>query len=383
MRIISPDISSHDFVESLKHALINRIWMGLLLVVGVSVPFSVAQYMSAGWSTAYLFHGLLGVLSVTMVLGKRALTLDFKATILGLSCLVVGVFGLSEFGLLATEWSYTVLGIIVVGVVLSGRAAMVMFLIAMCAMGAFMWAYTTGGLTFGVDAVAYHRQYYPWFLTIFASMVLPVFVLQQFRFNQRALYDLLGEVERQRDVIAEQVYYDELTNLPSRRLVLDRLDMAIKRLERLERLEQMSAVLFIDLDGFKRANDVYGHAAGDEVLRVSGARMKEAVRGDDTVARYGGDEFLVILNIIGSHAHAAQVARRIINAIEQPVVFEGSSIQISASIGIKMFSGDDEVTRETLIIFADEAMYEAKNNGKGCYAFYHGDHAEVYHVQSA
>lgn len=380
MRIIRPDISSHDFVESLKHALINRIWIGLFIVVAVSVPFSVAQYMSGGWSHAYLFHGLLGVLSATMVLGKRALTLDFKATILGLSCLVVGVFGLSEFGLLATEWSYTVLGIIVVGFVLSGRAALVMFLLAMCAMGAFMWAYTMGGLTFEVDAVAYHRQYYPWFLTIFASMLLPVFVLQQFRFNQSALYELLGEVERQRDVIAEQVYYDELTSLPSRRLVLDRLDMAIKRLGR---LEQVSAVLFIDLDGFKHANDVHGHAAGDEVLCVVGARMKEAVRGDDTVARYGGDEFLVILNIIGSHVHAAQVAHRIIKAIEQNIEFEGESIQISASIGIKMFSGDEEVTRETLIIFADEAMYEAKNNGKGRYAFYHGDHAEVYHVQES
>ncbi len=380
MKLVPFDMSSHLFLESLKHALINRIWTGLLLVVVVSIPFSVVQYNMYGWSVAYLFHGLLLVLSLLMVLGRRGLTLDFKASVLGLVCLVVGIFGLSQFGLLATEWSYTVLGIIVVGVVLSGKAAVVMFVMAVLVMGAFMWAYTTGELVFSVDAVHYHKQYYPWFLAIFASMVLPAFVLQQIRLNQRALTELLGEVERQRDVIAEQVYYDELTGLPSRRLVLDRIDMAFKRLAR---EDSCSALLFIDLDGFKDANDRYGHAAGDEVLRVVGQRMRHTVRGDDTVARYAGDEYLVILNLVGSMEHAAQVARRLIEVMEQPILFEGSSILISASIGIKMFTGHDELTRETLIIFADEAMYEAKNQGKGRYMFYHGDQQQgaLHHVK--
>lgn len=366
MQTPKQELSSHTFVERLKHALINRIWMGLWIVTFVSVPFSCVQWILRGWNPAYLFHGILLVLSVTMTFGRRKLTLDFKATILGLSCLTVGVFGLSEFGLLATEWSYTVLGIIVVGQVLSGRAAAIMFGLAMLAIGWFMWAYTSGELLFTMDAAAYHREYYPWFLTLLASMMLPAFVLQQFRFNQRSLHELLKEVERQRDVIAEQVYYDELTGLPSRRLILDRLDMAIKRLSR---IEDVSAVCFIDLDGFKNANDVYGHAAGDEVLRVVGKRMQDTVRSDDTVARYAGDEFVVILNLIGNRAHAALVAGRVIEAIERPIEFDGQLIHVSASIGITIFSPKDDVTREALIVLADEAMYQAKNNGKGRYAF--------------
>ena len=109
----------------------------------------------------------------------------------------------------------------------------------------------------------------------------------------------------------------------------------------------------------------HGHAAGDAVLQAVSARLKKCLRTDDTVARYAGDEFVVILNNVGEEAHALEVARRLLREIERPVVYEEALIHVSASIGVRMFSHGESVTAEVLIIEADEAMYRAKQAGKG------------------
>ncbi len=160
--------------------------------------------------------------------------------------------------------------------------------------------------------------------------------------------------------------HDALTGLPNRVLLLDRLNQTLARVRR---HNDFAAVIFIDLDGFKPVNDTYGHECGDEVLRATARRLLEVVRGDDTAARIGGDEFVMILGELKNGLHAGLTGNRIIKSLTQPVGWKGSSVRVSASLGIAVAptDGDDP---ETLLRKADEAMYVAKKSGKNGYSFY-------------
>jgi diguanylate cyclase (GGDEF)-like protein/PAS domain S-box-containing protein len=161
-------------------------------------------------------------------------------------------------------------------------------------------------------------------------------------------------------------HHDPLTDLPNRLLTMERLAHALKRGKR--RNERI-ALLFIDLDRFKWVNDTLGHAVGDELLAEVAARMKACIREDDTVGRFGGDEFLVILDPIGRLEDIAQVAGKIIDTLGAPLTLGGRALEVSCSIGISVFP-DDGTTAEYLIHAADIAMYVAKEHGRHGYEFY-------------
>lgn len=161
--------------------------------------------------------------------------------------------------------------------------------------------------------------------------------------------------------------HDTLTGLPTLRLALDRIDMAVASAKR---KNLYSAVLFVDLDGFKKVNDTLGHDAGDTILRETGERLLECVRHMDTVARIGGDEFLVVLTELNSREDAEKVAQKIVESISQPFAYDSHEPTIGASVGIAVCSGEcDESNADKLIKMADEAMYSIKKSGKNGYAF--------------
>jgi diguanylate cyclase (GGDEF)-like protein len=177
---------------------------------------------------------------------------------------------------------------------------------------------------------------------------------------------LLHTVTRQRELIEHQATHDALTGLPSLRLARDRLDMALSHALR---DQSKTAVLFIDLDGFKAANDNFGHEAGDHVLRTVAQRLQGAIRSVDTAARQGGDEFIVISSGIGSVDDASVVAHKLVQLIAEPIYFEGRELSIGSSIGVAVIpdhaSGSDEALR-----CADQAMYSVKRTGKNNFAMY-------------
>ncbi len=154
-----------------------------------------------------------------------------------------------------------------------------------------------------------------------------------------------------------EAVHDPLTGLANRTLLRDRLEHALARSER---SGDETAVLFVDLDDFKRINDDYGHAAGDSVLVEIGERLRNAVRPGDTIARLGGDEFVVVCEEI-SEESARAVALRLQDAFRAPIEIGASSHQLSASIGIALGHGDPDV----LIGNADAAVYKAKAAGRG------------------
>ena len=162
-------------------------------------------------------------------------------------------------------------------------------------------------------------------------------------------------------------HHDDLTGLPNRSLIRERLDQAILQAQRNGRCV---AVAFIDLDSFKLVNDGLGHNAGDELLKVVGARMQNCVRGDDTVGRFGGDEFIILLTDLGDDALAiAPLLDKICQAVTRPVLLGGQEVQVSCSMGVVMYPRDGE-DPNTLMMNADAAMYRAKDMGNNNFQFY-------------
>ncbi len=159
---------------------------------------------------------------------------------------------------------------------------------------------------------------------------------------------------------------DPLTNLPNRMLMLDRLENAIATARR---HETRIAVLFIDLDNFKRINDTLGHEIGDEALKLAARRLQSAVRDSDTVSRHGGEEFLVLLPDISQAADAASIAQKLLAALAAPARAGVHRLHLSASVGITIYPEDAE-DAQTLISRADAAMYRSKRRGPGGFEFY-------------
>ena len=162
-------------------------------------------------------------------------------------------------------------------------------------------------------------------------------------------------------------YHDRLTGLPNRMLFFDRLGQTISLAKR---SQSMVAVIFADLDGFKQVNDEFGHAAGDQILRIAAVRLLESVRGADTVARFGGDEFAVILGNLSNMGQAAQVAERLIAAFATKIsLSEKLTCRIGVSLGISFFPQSD-TTLDGLVSAADAAMYQSKQSGRNSYTLY-------------
>ena len=159
--------------------------------------------------------------------------------------------------------------------------------------------------------------------------------------------------------------HDALTGLPSLRLARDRLQMAIEAARRSARL---AALLFVDLDGFKEVNDRYGHDAGDHVLQTVGMRLKESVRQTDTVARIGGDEFLMILTNLNAPEEAERLAGKVVEALSAPITWGDAQLRVGASIGIAVYPHDGEDASQ-LLRLSDQAMYRVKRSTKNAYGF--------------
>ncbi len=171
--------------------------------------------------------------------------------------------------------------------------------------------------------------------------------------------------------LGRQATHDPLTGLPNRRLLLQSLITALKALGRGHRTGTV-ALMFIDLDQFKLVNDVLGHDAGDELLKTASARLRNAVRSHDMVARFGGDEFVVLMQHVSDRGELHDVAQRILDALHEPIVVAGSPAKVGASVGIATATGPDD-DPDALIRNADAAMYRAKEHGRGRYEFFRPD----------
>ena len=196
---------------------------------------------------------------------------------------------------------------------------------------------------------------------------------------QVAVLSDITDRKRAEEELRLMASFDALTGLPNRTLLLQRLSRAISRSRR---HRQSLAVLFLDLDRFKQINDSLGHAAGDELLRAVAARMREAVREVDTVARLAGDEFVLLIEEL-EHSRDAQIAAaRVIERFTLPFNLSGTDVVVSPSIGMALFP-DDADKPDELLKCADLAMYAAKAAGRNTVRSYHSEQSDAAHERAA
>jgi diguanylate cyclase (GGDEF)-like protein/PAS domain S-box-containing protein len=176
----------------------------------------------------------------------------------------------------------------------------------------------------------------------------------------------ITEQRRVEEQVRHMAHHDALTQLPNRSLLQDRVGQAIARAKR---KRELLSLLFIDLDRFKSINDSLGHSVGDRLLQAVAARLLGCTRAADTVARIGGDEFVVLLGDLDRPETARHVAQKLLEALSAPLELDGHGLQVTPSIGIAVYPGDGEDV-ETLLRNADTAMYHAKREGRNNAQFY-------------
>ncbi|MBY0465335.1 MAG: EAL domain-containing protein, partial [Burkholderiales bacterium] len=181
--------------------------------------------------------------------------------------------------------------------------------------------------------------------------------------NYVAVFSDIRRLKAQENQLTKLAYFDPLTELPNRTLLSDKLGLALVQARRMHTL---LAVCYLDLDGFKPINDTWGHEAGDRVLVDVAHRLKSAVDAGDTVARIGGDEFVILMTGMGALEACLQACQRVLDVLQQPMVVGADAVQLSASMGVALYPQDD-ADADTLLRHADQAMYVAKQTGKNCY----------------
>ena len=220
-----------------------------------------------------------------------------------------------------------------------------------------------------VDKIGrYTIQFVSWIVIPFSIFVIliSIFIFRKIRIKTMQLHDAISALENSEEEKKQLAYYDTLTSLPNRNLFTEILEHEIHQVKR---YGSSFALLYIDLDRFKFINDTLGHDAGDDLIVQVSKRLNKYTRDSDTLARFGGDEFLLIISGPNSEKHATTVAEKIIKQIAMPFTLDEHEMYISASVGIAYCPGNG-LDSTTLLKRSDIAMYEAKANGKNRYHAY-------------
>ncbi|MEN8179855.1 MAG: EAL domain-containing protein [Pseudomonadota bacterium] len=226
-----------------------------------------------------------------------------------------------------------------------------------------IWEHVTAGETWQGELLSHHKHGKEYWIRLSVSPV---------RNSQRQISHFIGigeditQKRAQEEKIRYQAQYDDLTGLPNRILARDRLEQAIRLVGR---TYDKVALIFVDLDDFKKVNDTLGHDTGDILIFEAAQRLKSAIRESDTVARLGGDEFLIIIQQIKNLNSVESIAQNIIDKFSHPFLLAESEFIVTASLGITLFP-DDGTTAKELMRGADLAMYQSKLEGKNTHYFF-------------
>ncbi|VVP15738.1 putative signaling protein [Pseudomonas fluorescens] len=343
----------------------------LSLLIGIlSSGFAlwlVSQPRLPAWQLAYGALVMGAGISAMHYTGMAAMRMqpgiDYDPTLFGASLLIaVGASGAalwiafrlrqhSPYVILIRGGAAVIMGMAIVGMHYTAMAA------ARFADGSFCGAAIDGLNGKGLDNLVLITT-----LAILTIALLTSVLDARMETRTAGLAQSLTEANRE---LTQLALHDTLTGLPNRVLLADRIDQAMSKVQ-----EQGGcfALMFIDLDGFKPVNDAFGHHMGDQLLRAVGLRLREELRSQDTLARIGGDEFVLLVQL-GEENDALNLAARQVGLIGRPFQVAEHDLQISASVGITIYPGNG-YTAEELLMNADAAMYHAKGTGKNGYSFF-------------
>ncbi|VVP28746.1 putative bifunctional diguanylate cyclase/phosphodiesterase [Pseudomonas silesiensis] len=343
----------------------------LSLLIGIlSSGFAlwlVSQPRLPAWQLAFGALVMGAGISAMHYTGMAAMRMqpgiDYDPTLFGASLLIaVGASGAalwiafrlrqhSPYVILIRGGAAVIMGMAIVGMHYTAMAA------ARFADGSFCGAAIDGLNGKGLDNLVLITT-----LAILTIALLTSVLDARMETRTAGLAQSLTEANRE---LTQLALHDTLTGLPNRVLLADRIDQAMSKVQ-----EQGGcfALMFIDLDGFKPVNDAFGHHMGDQLLRAVGLRLREELRSQDTLARIGGDEFVLLVQL-GEESDALNLAARQVGLIGRPFQVAEHDLQISASVGITIYPGNG-YTAEELLMNADAAMYHAKGTGKNGYSFF-------------
>lgn len=359
------DLTSTPRVGSIRVKLVEKIWVTLLIIAIIGVPASVLRAYTTGWLHIYSLHVALGFLVIGVFMVRKRFSYIVSAAFLLGMFYAVGVIGLFTWGLLGAGIWWLVVSTLLAGTLYTRNIGLICMaittlLIALAAIG-----FVSGMLRTPADANDYATAVAPWVSVFVATTLMPLMIFEAIVTYQKSTRALLKEVAQQREEIKRLALHDQLTGLPSLAIAEDRLDIALSAAKR---HDGKAALMFIDLDEFKKINDKHGHEAGDFVLKVIAGRFKQALRHEDTAARVGGDEFIMIISRVDEHSDLGRIASRVIESVAKPIAYFEGQLQIGCSIGIALFP-DHAISAKSLRRVADKAMYKVKKTGKNNYQF--------------
>ncbi len=348
-----------------QNRLVDRLYGAALIVALLYAPVLAWRIIEGRWHAQFGVHLFFMLLVTSIYLLAKRIPLKVKSAVALISLLMLGSTGVFTMGLVGPAFLWLLEAMVIAAALYSLRVAGMVSVYCALLVIAAAYGFTSGLLVISIDQNAFVTSPSAWIGFFVVVIFVPVSLLYSIA-NHHAMTELLmNKLETQREQLALLVGHDQLTGLPQNALAMDRLEV---QLASARRTGKRAALLFIDLDCFKSINDRHGHSAGDFVLVTAAHRLRAALRESDTVARVGGDEFVVILGELTAAATAAEVADKVLSEIACVVNWNGHALQVGASIGVALFP-DHALTAEGLRQIADRAMYEAKTHGKNRYQF--------------
>lgn len=344
----------------LRQQLLDRVWLGLMLLALVGTPASLARALATGWIPLYTVHVCLAAFIFAMYALRARLSFNQRSVVVLGVLVLLGSAGMLTLGLLGGGFWWLAAAVLLAGTLHSQRVALAMAAATSALIAVVGILFTTGALTLQVDPATYVYAPTSWVAFVLVAAIMPFVLFQAIALFQRSTVELLEQVEQQRAEIERLARHDGLTGLVRWDVAVDRLQVALAAAAR---WGHKVGVLFVDLDGFKAINDSLGHEAGDRVLQIVAERLAGTLRAEDTAARVGGDEFILILVEVAGAAEARQAAERAVAAVAAPIALPGGSVSVSVSIGVALYP-DHASDTKGLRRCADAAMYAAKSAGK-------------------
>ena len=351
--------------QRIQHNFINNTTATNCVVGILGGSTSLLRIYELGVLPIHFLHSLLIISSLVTFLFRHRLSYKVKVY----SCIsfyaLIGLGGFWQFGLISAGYLAFSIVIFLVAVVAGKRAsvyALILTTLIMCFFGG-LWHY--GILSSNIDYSSYLTATNTWVMFTIVFFTFAQLLSNVMGTTMEELRERLAITYQQKREIEHLANHDQLTGLPSLRLADDRLDMAIALANR---NQSRSALVYLDLDGFKSINDGFGHAAGDAILQQIALRFNQAIRATDTCCRIGGDEFLIIVPDIAGQTELQPLCERIIKALKTPFQFEQKPLTVGVSIGVAIYP-DNASDAKALRQSADEAMLLVKRSGKNNYQF--------------
>ena len=353
--------------NELYKTIANKILLSLIVLCSVWLPISLFRWFTVGFKGVFIIHILMSCSIVLVYSLNKKKAWSHKPLFVFIISFFTVLFTLStiNFGLQGGAYVVAIFGVFIIALTFSIRASIVYLLgIASLMLIVGLSSYV-GLIDFSIEKSGHSVQLAAWLYKIFLIVLTSaLFLITASELHKHTLKDFTT-LEKQKKEVEHLANHDHLTGLATPRLAEEQLALAINLAKR---HNDQVAVLYIDLDDFKRINDSLSHDAGDFALRQVAERIKEFVRDTDIACRQGGDEFLVILNYPISESQCTAICERILSAFEAPLTFRGNQIKISLSIGVAIYP-DCGNTIEAIRNKADLAMYSVKSTHKNGFAF--------------